>query len=406
MKDQKQPYPSIYHSLALLLVLGILTGTACRAQQRLLSSPSAARAEPGTGTYAEDPSSSATPQATAPAAIPTATTEPFLPTTVQVEAACSPSPVIARLLSETNADSWMDWIEKLSGAEEVTIGGEETRITTRYSPAMFSGQEHARAFEFVREQVEGWYPSGQVEVMDFTVHDPEGNPYTWKNLILTIPGASRADEIVILSAHLDSTSDQDPMTRAPGAEDNGSGSAALLEAARLLRPENGITFERTIRIIWFTGEEQGMQGSRAYADQVQDPDAIVGVINLDMFGYDSDDDRCFELHVGSLPASNQIGQCFVASMEAYVPDLEEYDYLTDQAIDRSDHGSFWAIDVGAIEVLQNMFDNDQPGGCSNGDMNPYYHTQRDTVARINPQTGIAIVRAALGTLANLAGPLE
>ena len=53
----------------------------------------------------------------------------------------------------------------------------------------------------------------------------------------------------------------DPWHLAPGAEDNASGSAALLEAARLF---NRYRFERTLQIIWFTGEEQGLLGSLAF----------------------------------------------------------------------------------------------------------------------------------------------
>ena len=49
------------------------------------------------------------------------------------------------LLSQTSAEKWLDWIEKLSGAEPVQIGGETTSIQTRFNYAMFSGQENARA---------------------------------------------------------------------------------------------------------------------------------------------------------------------------------------------------------------------------------------------------------------------
>jgi hypothetical protein len=341
-------------------------------------------------------------------ALPTPTPQPTATPTPTPWAAlpaetCRYSPAAAQILAATSAEQWIGWVARLSGAEPVTVGGEETRILTRYSSEMFSGNPNARAFEYVREQVLGWYPPEQLTAQDYTVSAPEEQTLTWQNLVLTLPGTTRPEKIVILSAHLDSTSDQ-PETLAPGAEDNASGAAALLEAARIFRH---FRFERTVQIIWFTGEEQGLLGSRAFVAALEDPSRVVGVINLDMFGYDSTGDRCFELHVGHLPASDAVGQCFSGAIEEYGLDLPRHDYLTGgEAISRSDHGSFWEAGIGAVEVLQNMFDNQQPGGCPDGDRSPYYHTTQDTVDRINPETGIEIVRATLAATAALAGIVE
>ena len=130
---------------------------------------------------------------------------------------------------------------------------------------MFSGNPSARAFNYLLETTRSWYPDEQILVQDYTIIDEEGIGYTWKNLIITLPGVELENEIVILSAHLDSTSEVDPKSIAPGAEDNGSGAAALLEAARVLR---GKSFQRTIQIAWFTGEEQGLLGSRAFVEML------------------------------------------------------------------------------------------------------------------------------------------
>jgi leucyl aminopeptidase len=129
-----------------------------------------------------------------------------------------------------------------------------------------------------------------------------------------------------------------------------------------------------------------------------------------MFGYDSDSDRCFEMHVGTLPASDRVGQCFVDTISAYNLDLPRFDYKTSAATDRSDHGPFWHRDIGAIEILENMFDDKladqgQPLACPNGDMDPNYHTEKDTADQINPESGIPIVRAAIATVASMAGLL-
>ncbi len=99
------------------------------------------------------------------------------------------------------------------------------------------------------------------------------------NVVGEIPGRGPlAHEIVILSAHLDS------WHLGEGAIDNGNGSAAILEAARALAA-GGWQPRRTVRFLWFMGEEHGLLGSRAYVQAHDDElDDIVAVVNVDMPG--------------------------------------------------------------------------------------------------------------------------
>ncbi|MEA4909550.1 MAG: M28 family metallopeptidase, partial [Anaerolineaceae bacterium] len=274
--------------------------------------------------------------------------------------------VIDDLYSRTSPEQWASWIRKLSGAEPVQIGGETTTITTRYSYAMFTGQDNARAFDFILEQVQGWVRPDQIEIDPYPYTDAE-HTYTWKNIIVTFPGTTHADEVVILSAHFDSivVREGDALQAAPGANDNGTGVATALEAVRLF---SSYQFERTVKVIFFSGEELGLQGSRAYVED-HPTGNIVAVVNLDMFGYDSNGDRCIELHVGTLPGSESIGEAFLQVNQEYGLNLS-FDFLTTQATDRSDHASFWAKGVPAILVIENFFDDQQPGGCQGVDPNP------------------------------------
>jgi len=82
------------------------------------------------------------------------------------------------------------------------------------------------------------------------------------NIIGEIPGSDkgRADEVVMLGAHFDS------WQSGTGATDNGAGSAVMLEAIRILKT-TGAKMRRTVRIGLWTGEEQGLLGSRAYVKQ-------------------------------------------------------------------------------------------------------------------------------------------
>jgi carboxypeptidase Q len=90
-----------------------------------------------------------------------------------------------------------------------------------------------------------------------------GKPVTVYNTVAEIKGTEKPDEVVIIGGHLDS------WDLGTGATDNGTGSMAVLAAARAL-VKSGVKPKRTIRFILFTGEEQGLNGSRAYVTAHQD----------------------------------------------------------------------------------------------------------------------------------------
>jgi carboxypeptidase Q len=87
-----------------------------------------------------------------------------------------------------------------------------------------------------------------------------GSPVTVYNTVAEIPGTEKPEEIVILGAHLDS------WDLGTGATDNGTGSMAVLAAARALQ-KSGLKPKRTIRFVLFSGEEQGLNGSKEYVKQ-------------------------------------------------------------------------------------------------------------------------------------------
>jgi carboxypeptidase Q len=88
------------------------------------------------------------------------------------------------------------------------------------------------------------------------------------NIVGEIPGTDKADELVMLGAHFDS------WHSGTGATDNASGSAAMMEAMRILKA-TGVRMRRTVRLALWTGEEQGLLGSRAYVkQQFADPETM------------------------------------------------------------------------------------------------------------------------------------
>src|SRR5262245_29332072 len=80
------------------------------------------------------------------------------------------------------------------------------------------------------------------------------------NIVAEIPGTDKADELVMLGAHFDS------WHTGTGATDNAAGSAVMMEATRILK-STGLRMRRTVRLALWTGEEEGLLGSRAYVTQ-------------------------------------------------------------------------------------------------------------------------------------------
>jgi len=106
----------------------------------------------------------------------------------------------------------------------------------------------------------------------------------WKNVIATIDGKKEAGAIYMVIAHFDSISEK-PEVSAPGADDNGSGTAALLEIGRILGQAPP---DATVKLAIFSNEEQGASGSRHYARKARERNLdIRGVLNLDVIGYNT-----------------------------------------------------------------------------------------------------------------------
>lgn len=104
------------------------------------------------------------------------------------------------------------------------------------------------------------------------------------NLIADREGTAPSRELVVVTAHLDSINQAGgPAANAPGADDNGSGSAGVLELARVLSTR---TWQHDTRVILFGGEEEGLFGSKQYVAALPQADRarIRAVLNLDMIG--------------------------------------------------------------------------------------------------------------------------
>jgi len=109
-----------------------------------------------------------------------------------------------------------------------------------------------------------------------------------ENVVAIWPGGFENNtEVVVVGAHYDSRASNvnSPTDRAPGANDDGSGTSTLLQIAKIISSQN-VRFLRTIHLVAFSGEEQGLYGSAAYANKlVEDKANVVAMLQADMIAY-------------------------------------------------------------------------------------------------------------------------
>jgi hypothetical protein len=212
--------------------------------------------------------------------------------------------------------------------------------------------------------------------------------YSSRNIIAEKRGKTDPDEIMIICAHYDSTSGN-PTVLAPGADDNASGTAAVMEAARILLP---YSFDFTIRFIAFSAEEWGLYGSQYDAARARSRDEeIIGVINLDMIAYADTMPEDLELIVN--PDSEWLAERLGLSATSYTG-LPVRKIVNDSFV-YSDHASFWDEGYSALLAIE-----DEPLS------NPYYHQTTDTVDTLNFDFYTNATKTALGALAELAQPIR
>ena len=236
------------------------------------------------------------------------------------------------------------------------------------------------------------------------------------NVVGDLAGAS-SDEIVLVTAHLDSTAaygerPYDPARdAAPGADDDASGIAAVLAIASALKKVwSARRPTRTLRFVLFNAEEQGLVGSKAYArDQAALSAPIVGVFQMDMVGYRGGNEappRPFEVHVGYGPSSEVTERSYALARRLakttplVSPGLSAPQiYRTrDPAAGRSDHASFQERGYAACTVSEDFFAG--PASESPPEQpNPNYHKPGDRVVHLDYAADIARVVAAAALLA-------
>ncbi len=280
------------------------------------------------------------------------------------------APVIQEMVDQVTGADFIQWIRNLSGAP-ILVGGNPVSLNTRSTPTVGCD----RAEQYVLEQL-----------LAMGYADVQYDPYTFsstsaRNVVATLPGTVHPEKIVVLGGHLDSTSPQ-ASTNAPGANDNASGTAGLLIAAQILKQ---YSFENTIKIVAFTGEEQGLFGSAHFANAAaaagqQITDAVI----MDMIGW-----------------KNALNQIDIEGETAWLPLMTVMNdavtqYTSISAVLRfnsfgSDHVPFQDNGFPAFLAIETEYDD-----------YPCYHQTCDTTSWNQATFGAETIKAVVATVAHQA----
>lgn len=214
------------------------------------------------------------------------------------------------------------------------------------------------------------------------------------NVIGEITGIENPENIYIICGHLDSAANT--IEVAPGADDNGSGSACVMEAARVMAP---YSYRNTVRFVLFAAEEAWMVGSEYYVEQAyQQGENILGAVNADMLLYAPGvtDSVFIPYNDQSEPLAVLAGDMFAT----YAPDV--FPRVVYDPSAPSDHASFWLYGYSAIEIAEASAEEIWGG------YNPNYHTPTDILENYLPSFpyGTDLSRAAVALIATLADPIE
>lgn len=267
--------------------------------------------------------------------------------------------------------------------------------------------------EYLRRQfrANGW------AVIDQPCIDPILGPGV--NIVATLPGRV-TDALVVIGAH------HDTVRQTPGADDNGSGLAGLLELARLL-PR--VSWEATIQLVAFDFEETEpdvteapFAGSRAYVASLEPAVSVRGAFIFEMIGYASNQpesqrlpdgfERIFPDRVQRLAANGWRGDfitalgnrrdlidLFVRSAGSTVPALNIAAFEVPNTVGfrqlfRSDHVAFWEAGHPALMLTDTAEFR-----------NPHYHQPSDTAETLVPEFWGSVIAATLAAAGTLARPI-
>jgi hypothetical protein len=269
---------------------------------------------------------------------------------------------VADLVTGIRPDRWFADVNSLSAYNRYTLGSELT-------PAR----------KWLKRQFRS-LPGVKVRDLFFVV-----NGTRVANVVATLPGRTRPRDQFIVGGHYDSTSD-DPLVAAPGAEDNASGCAGVLEMARIFAASPP---EATILFICYAGEEQGLIGAAAHLEELLangEVGRVGAMLNLDMIGFTADAD------LDCLLQSDPDGQALIDLLVDSAARHTGLRVVTSTVIGGSDHVPYAMFGIPAVLSIE-----------GDSGVYPHYHRTTDTPDHLTPEMAAEILRMNVGALARFTG---
>ncbi len=195
------------------------------------------------------------------------------------------------------------------------------------------------------------------------------------NVVAVIPGTTNPELVYVVGAHFDSRAE------GPGADDNTSGTAMILESARVLatRPQAA-----TVMFVSFTGEEAGLRGAREFARRMKDSIRVVGALNNDMMGW-ANDQRMDNTIRYSNPGMRDVQHAAAMQFSGLIT----YDAFYYKSTDANALYDVWGDIIGGIGSYPILG-------------NPHYHMPHDVLETINHQQLAETSRTTVATIMLLA----
>ena len=272
------------------------------------------------------------------------------------------------LVNEVSLDSLIKTVREFSGEDSARIDSVTVRIKHRVSSRgndLSAAYLVAKLKAFGLTVIEDNYRSGG------------------KNIIAIKEGKVNPDNIYMMGAHYDAVADY-------CADDNASGSASVLECARIMSRR---CFENTFIFAFWDEEERGLIGSSNYAKSAAARgDNILGMLNNDMLAYDSDSDHVFDIHADTAAYNLRMKDTLLYVLDTLGLDLTPQLFIPGTT--RSDHASFWRNGYPAVFFGESFL---------GGDPNPHYHRSTDRINLFNLEYYHELVKLGVGTMVQLAG---
>ncbi len=337
-------------------------------------------------------------------------------------------PLVQQIVDATSQASWFQFVRDLSGDSDVTIPGFCTacRIRTRASNYMFplnnTGNPLGNPFasEYLEMQAAGWGFTAPNAARESYTSANSGcttrqGSQTWQNLVFTLPAQVdyAQNQQVIFLVHYDTISESaaNDANNSEGADDAISGGSALLEAMRLFKDYG---WQYTVKFLFVSGEEVGLCGSTAYT-RMHPTAPMWRVLNMDQTAFDGNKDGVMNLYnwnTTSCPSCVAFGDAFVQANSDYGNIINPTKILRNTTkMCQTDHCPFWNVGVTAIDLNEDLTDNDL---CPCFDQFQT-STCRDTVTQFYPTNSTTLMfdqnyswpteKAAIALIASTATPL-